>query len=86
MAVAFTLLDLGRLLRCQVAELLGVTSLDLKSGVSDAELLMQAVCGLVQKRIVVRPFRHHQVSGESRLGGTHSPDVQVVAGYDTRQI
>ena len=51
--------------------------LHLKSGVADAKARLQLLRRLHQES-VGGALRHHEMTGQRRLGRAHAPDVQVV--------
>ena len=54
---------------------IGVSVLDLSSGLSDPETILKLVADFMKKRIVGGRLRHDQVNSKCRLRGAHAPNV-----------
>ena len=55
-----------------------VAFLDLESGVTYSEMLLQFLTSAVQKGIVTASFRPDQVRGQSNFSRAQRPDVKVM--------
>src|SRR6184192_1831106 len=60
-----------------------VSSFDLERGMFDAEPLVQLVSDALQKRVLVRRVRHHQMCRQGHVGRAQSPNVQIVDFADS---